>query len=166
MHNKHTNVQVSDVTTKVLNDTWRAIQANHPDVPDVFLVVKSTGRVRRGTVLGHYSYSEWAVDDTQAPEVMISGECFAGGAEQVLQTSSMRQPTGWPMHGRSRTAPGRTGITTSGSRPWQKRSVLNGRPWWTSSWVCSVGSHTRRTRPSATPLSGSLTRPSFSTRPG
>ena len=86
MHNEHTNVQVSDTTVKILNDTWREIQGNHPDVPDVFLVVKSTGRERRGTVLGHYSYSEWAVDDAQAPEVMISGECFAGGAEQVLQT--------------------------------------------------------------------------------
>ena len=58
MHNEHTNVQVSDTTVKILNDTWREIQGNHPDVPDVFLVVKSTGRERRGTVLGHYSYSE------------------------------------------------------------------------------------------------------------
>lgn len=80
------SVQVSDTTTKVLNDTWRAIQANHPEVPDVFLVVKSTGRSRRGTTLGHYSYAAWEVADTQAPEVMVSGECFAGGAEQVLQT--------------------------------------------------------------------------------
>jgi hypothetical protein len=82
------NVQVSDEVALVLNSTWRTIQANHPDVPDVFLVVKSTGRSgRRGsTTLGHYSYSEWAIEETQAPEVMISGECFKGGPEQVLQT--------------------------------------------------------------------------------
>ena len=84
--NNTTNVQVSDETVRILNDTWRAIQALNPDVPDVFLVVKSSGRKRGGTTLGHYSYSEWEVGEAQAPEVMISGECFAGGAEQVLQT--------------------------------------------------------------------------------
>ena len=78
--------QVSGVVVSRLNDVWRRIQEFHPDVPDVFIVTKATGRGRGGTTLGHYHAGQWDVDMTTTPEVMLSGECLHSGADQILQT--------------------------------------------------------------------------------
>ena len=78
--------QVSGVIVGRLNDVWRSIQSHHPDVPDVFIVTKASGRSRRGLTFGHYHAGQWDVAETTTPEVMLSGECLHSGAEQILQT--------------------------------------------------------------------------------
>ena len=81
------NTQVSDEVMATLNNVWRVIQNINPDVPDVFLVVQSSGASGRGYLTyGHYAYGSWEVADQRTPEVMLSGECLRAGADQILQT--------------------------------------------------------------------------------
>ena len=79
--------QVSDKILKVLNDVWKAIRKNNPDVPETFIVLQQSGSNGRGsTTFGHYMYGGWNVSKKNISEVMISGECMSLGAEGILET--------------------------------------------------------------------------------
>jgi len=56
-----TGTSVSERLVAVLADTWRAIQARHPDVPDVAIVfgTDNGGRRRTSTKLGHFAGRRW-----------------------------------------------------------------------------------------------------------
>ncbi|MBW4722400.1 hypothetical protein KZQ38_35005 [Saccharothrix sp. SC076] len=85
--------------------TWRAIQARHPDVPDVAIVIGSgTGGRRKVAKLGHFASRRWlraaqagrdqaaGVEGQEQPEqyvheLLIGGEGLARGPLAVLATS-------------------------------------------------------------------------------
>lgn len=83
-----------------LSAAWRAIQARHPDVPDVVLTFGSGADRRRSSAkLGHFARRQWvrpaaAGPDGAAPagkneyvhELLVSGEGLALGPVEVLGT--------------------------------------------------------------------------------
>ena len=95
---------VSERLVAALADTWRAIQARHPDVPDVAIVIGSgTGGRRMSTKLGHFASRRWAAvvpagtepavgEQGQAQpeefvhELLVGGEGLVRGGVEVLGT--------------------------------------------------------------------------------
>jgi hypothetical protein len=71
-----------------LERAWAAIRMRHPEVPDAVLVVASGTDPRgRGLTLGHFAAGRWRLaDDTQRPEVLVSGEGLRRGPVDVLGT--------------------------------------------------------------------------------
>jgi hypothetical protein len=71
-----------------LEHAWDAIRANHPEVPDAVLVVASGSDPRsRALTLGHFAAGRWRLaNDTQRPEVLVSGEGLRRGPVDVLGT--------------------------------------------------------------------------------
>lgn len=70
-------------------DAWAAIQANHPEVPDVMLITGSGADGRRSSLrLGHYATGAWSASkgNGKLPEMFIGGEGFQRGARDVLGT--------------------------------------------------------------------------------
>jgi hypothetical protein len=73
--------QTSDMTA-ALEAAWRAIQSEHPDVPNATIIVGSSSEK-----YGHYGEARWvAADGTKVSEVFISGEGFKRGAADVFGT--------------------------------------------------------------------------------
>ncbi len=70
-----------------LEDAWAAIQARHPEVPDVMIVV-GTGRDgrRKGLKYGHYWNEVWQNGEGKVSEVLIGGEGMKRGARDVMTT--------------------------------------------------------------------------------
>lgn len=71
----------------VLEATWAAIAAHHPEVPAVVVVV-AAGSGRRSNELkwGHFAASRWDVAGDSRPEVLIGGEGLQRGPVPVLGT--------------------------------------------------------------------------------
>lgn len=75
-----------------LEATWAAIQARHPEIPDVVLVLASgsVGMPRGVLRLGHFAAMRWHHTHPgagqQLPEVFVGGEGLAGGPVAVLGT--------------------------------------------------------------------------------
>jgi hypothetical protein len=77
-----------------LDDAWRSIQANHPDVPDVVLFVSPTrgeGDTKRFQKLGHFGAERWqrpgaGPDDKPLGEVLVTAEQLNRGALCLLET--------------------------------------------------------------------------------
>jgi hypothetical protein len=71
-----------------LEHAWGAIRISHPEVPDAVLVVASGSDPRaRALTLGHFAAGRWRLaDDTQRPEVLVSGEGLRRGPVDVLGT--------------------------------------------------------------------------------
>jgi hypothetical protein len=70
-----------------IEQTWAAIQARHPDVPDVVLTL-GNGSTRPGQLtLGHFHAGKWATgDDARLAELFLGGEGLARGPCAVLGT--------------------------------------------------------------------------------
>lgn len=68
---------------KALECAWTAIQREHPEVPDVVLVVGRNAKLN-----GQYMHHGWHAKAAESaiPEVLITGERLGEGAELVLQT--------------------------------------------------------------------------------
>lgn len=81
-----TNISVRLV--EACDQTWRAIQQRHADVPDVVMTVGSgTIGTRPGQErLGHFAAARWQHGDQQLPELFVSGESLRHGAVDVLGT--------------------------------------------------------------------------------
>lgn len=82
-----TRARVS-VLTLTLEEAWRDIQAEHPEVPNVVVVVgpvsTHTGRQDRD---GHFTlHPAWNVREGVQHEVLIAAEGLGRGARQVFQT--------------------------------------------------------------------------------
>ena len=77
-----------------LTAAWRAIQANHPEVPDVVLTLGSGTLGKRGgeTTLGHFAAGRWQLTGEKAGqaaglhELFVSGEGLSRGSDEVLAT--------------------------------------------------------------------------------
>lgn len=84
------------VLVGALDTAWAAIQARHPEVPDVILTVGSgtLGQSAGETRLGHFAAERWQrsssgasdLDDARVPELFVGGEGLAAGPERVLAT--------------------------------------------------------------------------------
>jgi hypothetical protein len=71
-----------------LERTWAEIRDRHTDVPEVVFV---SGKGTKGVEVkwGHWCPERWqefGARNNQLPEVFVSGECLAQGAERVLKT--------------------------------------------------------------------------------
>src|SRR4029450_2104799 len=74
-----------------LEHAWTAILTQHPDVPQVVIVVASGSDPRsRRLNLGHFAAGRWHLTDpnkpTDRPEVLVSGEGLQRGPVEVLGT--------------------------------------------------------------------------------
>jgi hypothetical protein len=73
-----------------IEQTWAAIQARHPDVPDVVLTL-GNGSARPGQLtLGHFHAGKWTtttgVDAARLLELFVGGEGLSRGPRAVLGT--------------------------------------------------------------------------------
>jgi len=66
-----------------LSNAWRSIQQQHPDVPDVVLVVGADGR---GKLYGHFCGGIWQRHDGAVSEVLIAGDGLNRPAGEVFGT--------------------------------------------------------------------------------
>src|SRR4029453_3856781 len=74
-----------------LEHAWTAILTQHPEVPQVVIVVASGSDPRsRRLNLGHFAAGRWQLTDpnqpTDRPEVLVSGEGLQRGPVEVLGT--------------------------------------------------------------------------------
>ena len=72
-----------------LEHAWTAIRSQHPNVPQVVIVVASGSDPRsRRLNLGHFAAGRWQLTDqpTDRPEVLVSGEGLRRGPVDVLGT--------------------------------------------------------------------------------
>ena len=72
-----------------LDRTWAAIQARHPDVPTVVIVLGAGTAGTAGDTglkLGHFDAGRWQRAGTRLPELFIGGEGLAQGSREVLGT--------------------------------------------------------------------------------
>jgi hypothetical protein len=70
----------------VLEDSWHAIRAQHPQIPPVVIIIAS-GTSGRDAKWGHFSPLRWTVDATgTVAEILISGEGLHRSPRAVLGT--------------------------------------------------------------------------------
>jgi curved DNA-binding protein CbpA len=69
----------------VLEDTWLAIRARHPEIPAVVIIIAS-GTDGRQALWGHHAPGRWVTGTQARTEIMISGEGLHRGAVSVLGT--------------------------------------------------------------------------------
>ena len=104
----------------VLEDSWHAIQARHPQVPPVVIIIAS-GTSGRGAKWGHFDPRRWTVDAAGTlAEILISGEGLHRSPRAVLGT--LKPPTPWPPPAASRTPAASIATTIANSRSWPKNS--------------------------------------------
>ena len=70
---------------RVLETTWQAIRARHPQIPPVVVVIAS-GTEGKQARYGHHAPQRWHVSGEDRAEIMISGEGLRRGAPAVLGT--------------------------------------------------------------------------------
>lgn len=68
-----------------VNNLLASIRRNHPEVPNVSVVLGAQGATRRGQVHGHFSPNSWEHEDAKH-EIMLSGESLQRGASATLGT--------------------------------------------------------------------------------
>ncbi len=69
----------------VLEDTWAAIRARHPEIPAVVIIIAS-GTGTKQARWGHYAADSWVTGTQARPEIMISGEGLRRDPRAVLGT--------------------------------------------------------------------------------
>lgn len=69
----------------VLEDTWRQIRRNHPEIPPVVVIIAS-GTDGKHPRWGHHAPGRWHHDNAEHAEVMISGEGLRRTPREVLGT--------------------------------------------------------------------------------
>ncbi|GAA1746214.1 hypothetical protein [Nostocoides vanveenii] len=83
---------LSSPIVSAFESTWAAIQRQHPEIPDVVIVLASgsIGMPRGVLRLGHFAAMRWHHTHTAAgqrlPEVFVGGEGLGRGAVAVLGT--------------------------------------------------------------------------------
>lgn len=82
-------IGAASIFIEALERTWAEIQDRHDEIPGV-VMISGTGKRGKGMLkLGHWNPTRWRDSELSVqpiPEVMITGECMAQGAGQVLQT--------------------------------------------------------------------------------
>ncbi len=70
---------------QVLEATWQAIRARHPQIPQVVIIIAS-GTDGKQARWGHHAPKRWQVGLEDRTEIMVSGEGLRRGARSVLGT--------------------------------------------------------------------------------
>ncbi|AYG05540.1 hypothetical protein [Gryllotalpicola protaetiae] len=74
---------------EAIENTWKAIQAQQPDVPEVVVTIGAGSRAL-GLVLGHFAANRWVAgeegEQRSIHELFVSGEGLQRGAADVLGT--------------------------------------------------------------------------------
>lgn len=70
--------------TSALNELLKAIRVNHPELPQIALVVGASGVSKRRAIHGHFAPKSWHGDAEH--EILLSGESLARGAVATLGT--------------------------------------------------------------------------------
>lgn len=73
------------VLLEALERAWAAVRTNHPEVPEVILILGS-GTSGREAKWGHYGSMRWQHGEAQLAEVLISGEGLKRPATEVFTT--------------------------------------------------------------------------------
>jgi hypothetical protein len=68
-----------------LEAAWAAVRANHPDLPEVVIIIGS-GTTSRQAKWGHYGSLRWQHREHRLAEVLISGEGLKRPATEVFAT--------------------------------------------------------------------------------
>jgi hypothetical protein len=79
-----TTTAISGVVA-TLEEAWGAIQENHPELPDVVIIIAS-GHESKQRKFGHFASHRWNVDGDNHHEIMVSGEGLKRGAGPVMTT--------------------------------------------------------------------------------
>jgi hypothetical protein len=70
-----------------MEGAWTAIRAQHPEVPEVIVILGAGSEARRGLFkLGHFAAARWQLADQRRAEVLVSGEGLQRGPVDVLGT--------------------------------------------------------------------------------
>jgi hypothetical protein len=70
-----------------MEHAWTAIRTQHPEVPEVIVILGAGSEARRGLFkLGHFAAARWQVQGQRRAEVLVSGEGLQRGAIDVLGT--------------------------------------------------------------------------------
>ncbi|WP_458690452.1 hypothetical protein [Nocardia tengchongensis] len=69
-----------------LENTWAAIRARHPDVPDVVLTVGAGSTGTSEMTLGHFAPNRWIRGEYELHELFVGGEGLQHGPTDVLGT--------------------------------------------------------------------------------
>lgn len=83
--NKATTKSVTAPLVDAIEATWKAIQAQHPDVPEV-VVTLGSGSAKKGMKLGHFAAERWMRGEDKVHELFVGGEGLRRGAVDVLGT--------------------------------------------------------------------------------
>ena len=70
---------------RVLEDTWQAIRATHPQIPPVVIIIAS-GTGGKQARWGYHAPKRWQVGLDERTEIMVSGEGLRRDAASVLAT--------------------------------------------------------------------------------
>lgn len=84
-----TSTDAGDPLYAALSACWRAIQARHPEVPDVMVTLGSGTLGQRGAVrLGHFAENRWQRGENgpELHELFIGGEGLREGPAGILAT--------------------------------------------------------------------------------
>lgn len=65
---------------------WASVREWFPELPARVVVVTGSGKVKGGTVLGHWAEGRWTTDDGKVAELFISGEQIGRGGRGVAET--------------------------------------------------------------------------------
>ena len=74
---------------RVLEDTWQAIRARHPQIPAVVIIIAS-GTDGKQARFGHHAPERWHVGQDERTEIMISGEGLAPRRSQRPRHAAAR----------------------------------------------------------------------------
>lgn len=80
-----TSTSVTSPLVAAIEATWTAIQAQHPDVPEV-VVTLGSGSIARGMKLGHFAAERWVRGEDRVSELFVGGEGLERGGAAVLGT--------------------------------------------------------------------------------
>ncbi|AYF78033.1 hypothetical protein D7D52_34165 [Nocardia yunnanensis] len=77
---------ITGLLVTALENTWAAIRAHHPDVPDVVLTVGAGSTGTSEMTLGHFAPNRWIRGEYELHELFVGGEGLQRGAAGVLGT--------------------------------------------------------------------------------
>ncbi|MEU6587029.1 hypothetical protein [Nocardia sp. NPDC046763] len=77
---------ITGLLVNALENTWAAIRARHPDVPDVVLTVGAGSTGTSEMTLGHFAPNRWIRGEYELHELFVGGEGLQRGAADVLGT--------------------------------------------------------------------------------
>jgi hypothetical protein len=86
-HPDATASPAASVVIAALERAWQQIRGQHPELPEVIVIVAAGGETARGLFKwGHFAAGRWHVAGTNRPEVLVGGEGLLRPAREVLGT--------------------------------------------------------------------------------